>query len=206
MENQYEKITETAANLFTQYGIRSVTIDSVCEELRISKKTFYNYFAQKEDLVDAVLDSIEKQMFSRFRGMLYAENAIESLIQILKEIKKNVECKPPAMYYDLNKYYGNILKKHEELRKTKMREWFEQNLRQGIKEGHYRENIDIELISLFHAQQINTTLPAMKEAAQNFSKKRLLDFYIDLIIHLIANENGIQYFEEHYAAEEKLRS
>ncbi|NDV46664.1 TetR/AcrR family transcriptional regulator [Paludibacter sp. 221] len=198
MENQYEKIVETAKKLFHQYGIRSVTIDNVCEELRISKKTFYNYFAQKEDLVDAVQDYTEKQVFAKLRGLLYSNNAIESLILIMKEMKKAVECKSPVMYYDLKKYYSHIYEKHDNIRKKEVSDWFMLNMRQGIKEGFYRDNIDIELISMFHALQLSTTFAAMKEQAQNYSKRRILDFYIDLIIRLIANEKGIKYFEEHY--------
>jgi len=198
MENK-QKTIETAANLFKQYGIRSVTVDNVCEELRISKKTFYTYFPQKEDLVDAILEHTEKQFFDKFRGLLYSGNAIESLMQLIKEIKKALDCKSPIMYYDLKKYYSNLLKKHEDIRKNQIEEWFSQNLRQGIEEGYYRENIDVELASMFHVLQLNTTFSAMKEASQNFPKRRVLDFYIDLIVHLIGNEKGIKYFEKHYS-------
>jgi len=198
MENQYDKIIETAENLFKQYGIRSVSIDNVCEELRISKKTFYNYFAQKEELVDAVLEKTEKEVFNHMRGLLYTNNAIESLIKIIKEMKKAVDCKSEVLYYDMNKYYGHILKKHEDMRKKEVGNWFAMNLQQGIKEGYYRDNIDVELISIFHALQLTTTFSAMKDVVMNYPKKRILDFYIDLIIHLIANEKGLKYFEEHY--------
>ncbi len=198
MEKQYNKIVETATELFKKYGIRSVSIDNVCEELRISKKTFYNYFAQKEDLVDAVQGKMEKQVFDKLRGLLYTNNAINSLIVIIKEMKKAVDCKSDVMYYDLNKYYSHILKKHEDITQKEISEWFAINIRQGIKEGYYRDNIDIELLSMFQALQLGTTFSAMKDTAQSYPKKRLLDFYIDLIIHLIANEKGLKYFEENY--------
>ncbi len=51
-----EQITATAKELFLQYGIRSVSVDDICKELRMSKKTFYQYFGQKEELINHLLE------------------------------------------------------------------------------------------------------------------------------------------------------
>ncbi len=75
---------------------------------------------------------------------------------------------------------------------------FEENIKQGIAEGFYRENLDVELVSLFHAMQMKTTIEMMQETQKKYSRKRLLDFYIDLLIHLIANEKGMEYVERNY--------
>jgi hypothetical protein len=74
---------------------------------------------------------------------------------------------------------------------------FQQNLKQGIEEGYYRDDLDVELISLFHSIQIRNTFDMMQQANKKYSKKRLIDFFIDLMIHLIANEKGLKYMEEH---------
>ena len=80
---------------------------------------------------------------------------------------------------------------------------FEHNLIQGIEEGYYRKDLDIELASFFHSVQMKTTFELMQENQKKYSKKRMMDFYIDLIIHLIANEQGLKYLEENYYNEEK---
>ena len=79
MESQQEMIVSTACRLFEQFGIRSVSIDNVCNELRISKKTFYTYFPQKEDLVDAVLNYQRDINHEKFGKMFRNKNAIDSL-------------------------------------------------------------------------------------------------------------------------------
>ena len=72
-----DRILETAESLFDARGVRDVTIDDVCRQLSISKKTFYQFYAQKEDLVGAVVQkriADSQQYFSRiFRG----KNAVE---------------------------------------------------------------------------------------------------------------------------------
>ncbi len=50
-----DKILKTASDLFLKYGLRSVSIDDICNELHISKKTFYAHFKQKEELVESLL-------------------------------------------------------------------------------------------------------------------------------------------------------
>ena len=201
MENQSDNIVIAAVRLFEQFGIRSVSIDNVCSELHISKKTFYTYFPQKEDLVDAVLSHQKKNNYEMFKKLFKNKNAIDSLILIIKEIKKNLECESQTMFFDLEKYYPKVYEKHREKNTEEIRKGFEMNLRQGVDEGYYREDLDIELISLFHSLQIKNTFELMQQFPKKFTKKRLVDFFIDLMIHLIANEKGLKYMEEHYNKE-----
>ena len=198
MEELNLKIIETANRLFNQFGTRSVSIDNVCSELRISKKTFYLHFTQKEDLVDAVLSFQEKKYYDKFEKLFKNKNAIDSLILIIKEIKKTLETESQTMCYDLEKYYPKVHEKHELQRAKNMKMGFEMNINQGIAEGLYREDLDIELISLFHSIQIKNTFEMMLQSSKRYSKKQLLDFFFDLMIHLIANEKGLKYMEENY--------
>ena len=55
MENQKQQIIKTAGEMFFRIGIRSVSIDDICRELGMSKKTFYVYFAGKDELVAQLL-------------------------------------------------------------------------------------------------------------------------------------------------------
>lgn len=197
MDEQKELILQTSYRLFLQSGVRNVSIDEVCSELRISKKTFYVHFAQKEDLVDHVVRYDDTKRLEKYEKSLKDKNAIDSLIYIIKEIRKDTECTPHLLWNDVHKFYPKVFEKHNNEKLQKMRLGFEQNLIQGINEGYYREDLDVELVSLFHTVQISHSFGDMQANAK-YSKKRLLDFFIDLIIHLIANEKGLKYLQEHY--------
>lgn len=198
METQQELIVSTASRLFEQFGIRSVSIDNVCTELRISKKTFYSYFPQKEDLVEAVLLYQRNIQHEKFVKMFKNKNAIESLIISIKEIKRGAGHESVAMCYDLEKYYPKVNEKYEQDSRQIMRSGFERFLKQGIEEGYFREDLDVELIAFFHALQVKNTFEQMSQDPKKYNKKRILDFFIDLMIHLIANEKGLKYMEENY--------
>lgn len=203
MDNLKESIIETASKMFEQYGIRNTSVESVCSELRISKKTFYTYFSQKEDLVNAVLVYKTETNFESFGKMFKNKNAIDSLILIIGEIRKNGDKPSDLMCHDLEKYYPHISEKQEQITRENIRIGFEQNLRQGIEEGFYRVDLDIELISYFHSIQIKKTFEIMRQESRKYSKKRLIEFFIDLMIHLIANEKGLKYMEDYNPKEQK---
>jgi len=106
-----------------------------------------------------------------------------------------------TMYYDLKKYYPRVFEKQMLKNTEEIRLGFEINLRQGISEGFYREDLDIELISLFHSLQIKNTFELMQQSQKKYTKKRIIEFFIDLMIHMIANEKGLQYMKDHSATE-----
>lgn len=203
MDEQKELILQTASKMFIQSGIRNVSISDVCAELRISKKTFYLHFLQKEDLVDAIITYDKQKRLDRYEKSMKGKNAIDTLIFIIKEIKKDVDCTPHLLWSDIQKFYPKIFEKHNTEKLNNIRLGFEINLKQGMAEGFYREDMDVELVSLFHSVQMKNSFELMEQVSKKYSKKRLLDFFIDLMIHVIANEKGLAYMKEHYFREQE---
>ena len=196
MEILKENIIQTANNQFQRMGIRNVSIDDVCSELRISKKTFYRYFNKKEDLVDAVIEHDRALHQAKLQKNIKDKNAIEIFVCMVKELKKSAECTPVLFWHDVEKFYPALFQKHNQIKQDNVRNIFENNIRQGIAEGYYRENLDIELLSFFHTVQIRNTFEMMMQSQLKFSLKRITDFFIDMIIRLVANEKGMKYIEE----------
>ena len=53
-----KSIVVTSTELFLTLGFKSVTMDDIAEEMKISKKTIYMFFANKEALVQSVVFSM----------------------------------------------------------------------------------------------------------------------------------------------------
>ena len=191
-----QHIIQSAYSKFMQFGIRSVSIDDICNELRISKKTFYRIFSKKEDLVEATIGFQVSFLAEKFEKMYRHKNAIDALIVIIKEVKKHSHPDCTAYYYDLEKYYPSIFNRLKERKSEWIRLSFEKNLRQGIEEGFYRQDLDIELSSMFHAVQLNNSYKDILNHHPKIPVKRMNDFYIDMIVRLITNEKGLKYVEE----------
>lgn len=114
-------------------GIRSVSIDDICRQLGISKKTFYVYFESKDQLVQEGIHlherMIEAQFLEKVRG--------KSIIQILHEwgtiaskSEKDIEQPPPIMY-DLQKYYPALFESHKAYLNKMMAKIWSSLLRRG---------------------------------------------------------------------------
>ena len=111
MEDKKKFILEQVGKLYLRHGIRSVTMDDVAMELGISKKTLYQYFKDKENLVDQVVDTYflnnpnfrlnEKEGLNAIDRIM---NVRSHMIKMFKLIQNNLE-------YDLKKSYPKVFKK-----------------------------------------------------------------------------------------------
>jgi len=193
-----ENIIQAALSQFHQRGIRSVSVDDICATLRISKKTFYQYFKTKEELIEEIILQVQQEFVGRCMRQQKDKNSIDTFIMNIREIKRAMEKESFLFWHDLKKYYPALHSKYFDMQRDVVRTTFEQNIRKGMEEGFYREDIDVEMLSYFHTVQMRYTFETMIEDQQRFSLKRVVDFFIDLMVHLIVNEKGLKYLEENY--------
>lgn len=194
------KIIEEALRLFNSNGIRRTSIDVVCNYLRISKKTFYSYFATKEQLIEEIMTFHIQEISQGYEKMMRGKNAIECMLMMIKKTYKINESHNSILRDDFEKYYPKLYSKFKSQFLTMFRLSFEQNLRQGIAEGFYRKELDIELLSAFQVFYTGSRTKNDFEARMlnTFSRKRVLDFFNDVFIRTIVNDAGMKYFEENY--------
>jgi len=91
---KFQKITETAHDLFMRHGIKRVTIEEICRTATVSKMTFYKYFSNKNDLAIFVLDSIFTKGENRYHDIMaqdrpYSEK-VKDIIKMKLESSKDV--------------------------------------------------------------------------------------------------------------------
>ena len=80
-ENEIKKkIVRGAENLFTKYGVRSISMDDIARHLSVSKKTLYQHFEDKEDIVTSAVQSHIERIMGEFDAIqLSAVDAIDEL-------------------------------------------------------------------------------------------------------------------------------
>lgn len=144
-----EKILKGAENLFLKYGVRSISMDDIARHLAVSKKTLYQHFADKEDMVTTVcvlhMESNRKE-FDAIRES--SANAIDELARISICLKRNMEETNPSLMFDLQKFHPKAWAAWIEFKKNVIYESVKQNLEQGIQEGYYRPEINTEILSV----------------------------------------------------------
>ena len=150
------RILEQARDLFMQYGLKSVSMDDISNRLGMSKKTLYQYFADKEELVAAVVLSIinhNKQTCEL--SISKSKDAIHEMFLAMEDVSELFSRMNPSILFDLGKYYPKAFQIFHRHKNDFIYNVIRKNLERGIKEGLYRNDLQVEIISRL---RLETTL------------------------------------------------
>ena len=193
MNKEFGKILEKVSALYRKYGIKSVTMDDVAHELGISKKTLYQYVSDKSELVEKAVEYTRHCNFSSLKDMKTMNgNAIEQLIEVSQRVNSLMKDHSPSYEYDLKKYYPEIFQNLMAARRKVMYESMLANIRQGKKEGVYREELDEVIISKLHLLRMENL-----QSSEIFNEEEMhtAKFFRELFIyhiHGLATLKGLE--------------
>jgi AcrR family transcriptional regulator len=197
MEEKKTEILKSVVKLFHKYGIRSVTMDDVASEFGISKKTLYQYFKNKEELVSEVINYfIENPGYHLPDGS--TGNPIERVFLLRKHIAGFLKSYNNNLDFDLKKQYPVIYKKVKEFKRLKIFNDTLADLVEGKRLGLFRESIDAEFISKLNVGRILLTFNPEQGifTDRELSSIDWFDKTIDYHFHGICTEKGLKYYEE----------
>lgn len=204
MDEKVQHIIEKVSALYMSYGIRSVTMDDVARELGISKKTLYECFADKNDLVAKFLDYHENRLGSALNCIYKSKlNAIDALLEISKIINNFLKGINPAINFDLQKYHPEIWQKLIKYKSIHMYDNVLSNLRQGMKEGLYRSDMLPEIIARIYVSRVEISMEPGLGESFNYMSTDVFNELINYHIRGIASKKGIEYLEKKIAHEHK---
>ena len=193
-----ERIQKKAQELFRRYGVRSVTMDEIASHLGVSKKTIYQYFSDKDELVIEVADSIIKYAEQCCDShCVHAENAIAELFQAMQFGQQMFQEINPAMLFDLEKYHPQAYKNFLQYKHQYMLKIIERNLLRGIREELYRDDINVDIITRF---RLETMLLPLQSEIFPPAKYKVHDVHTILMEHFlfgIASQKGYKLIEKY---------
>ena len=150
MNEGKEQILKVAIERMQQVGIRSVSVDDICHELGMSKKTFYVYFASKDDLVQAILHKHEQKVAHDLDNALSKRTITQVIVEWAKiaQSTQKKDLKTPAMMYDLEKYYPQLFAAHKKVMRQTAEKILVRFLGKGVSEGIFRAEIDVDVVAM----------------------------------------------------------
>lgn len=142
-----ELIIETATKSFVENGVKSVTIDKIVKELHTSKRTIYNHFSDKIELLRACLNQYHANVKLENEEIIESsENVIEAMAHLHHKIVQRSYQVNPSFFNDVKSYYPGLL--HESYRSNG--EYAHQQLvflaQWGIRDGIFRKDMDVEVV------------------------------------------------------------
>lgn len=186
-----KRIAETGFSLFRQYGVRAITLDEIALQLGISKKTIYEHFTGKDELVTEILRQRIEHVQDLFQELTTrSRDAIEAnllMIQFLDGLFRNMN---PVVVVDLQKYHQDAFQIYQDHMYGFVVNAVRKNLARGIAEGLYREDMDQEIMARFRVESSNMCFKPGIFPKDHFEMSRVQRQLLEHFLFGIATEKG----------------
>jgi len=185
------ELVTKARNLFFSYGLKSVSMDDLARMSCTSKKTIYQHVADKNELVDRVVeDLIRCHKEAMDQSGEAAKDAVHELV-----LKSRVPFVTLAsinwnFFYELEKFFPAAWQKLIAHRQQVMLPSIIKNLERGIAEGLYREGLDTQFTALIRLQQIATALNPKDFTQTTTDALKLMNSLTEFYLHGIVTTKG----------------
>lgn len=186
-----EKILKGAEDLFMKYGIRSISMDDIARSVGVSKKTLYQYFEDKEDLVSMVSKSHLERSTKQYDDLrVTSANSIEELARLSVCLKKDMEEMNPAMLYDIQKFHPKAWNIWLEYKNKFIRESVVRNLKQGIEDGYIRDEVNPEILASVRIELVQLAFSQEIFPREKFSLAEVQGQIFDHFVFGLVTEKG----------------
>jgi len=150
-----QRIEDQARELFMRFGIRSVSMDDIAGAVGMSKKTIYASFADKDALVEAVIGRHLSESEQKVRELIEASsNAVEEILLTIRMFESQFRNLNPIVLHDLRKFHPSAYRLIEEHKWKFVLETMRVNMQRGIREGVFRADMDVEVMSRFQLESM----------------------------------------------------
>ena len=153
--SQTERIISGGEELFLKAGIKSVTMDDIAKHLGMSKKTIYQFFRDKNELVIALVQKKLKEDEDKMVEIVAKSgNVIEGMINMMKCSEDIFSRINPIVIHDLQKYHPDAWKQFQNFKSGVIVQTLEELLKKGIEQGYIRADIDVKIIARMRMIQV----------------------------------------------------
>lgn len=195
---QHNRIIEKSVEKFMHFGIRTISLDDIANDLAISKKTIYKYFDNKADLVKAVTEHIINNVeYSCGTCFASSSNAVSELLNLIEFINGFFTNINPSVMYDLEKYYPESYAIFRKSQDEVVLNQIKDNLKKGIQEELYRADLDIDIVAKLRIGQIQLPFNTDLFNPEEFEIRKVQLVSLELYMMGIVTEKGNKIIEQY---------
>lgn len=191
-----ERILEKAGAKFYQYGIKNVSMNDLAASLGISKRTLYENFKDKEEILRLYLENKRVKNADIVNEMVeQSANIIEVFLYFI-DFQKKAEMPSIRFYQDIEKYYPSI---HQDILKNMEdnKIYLKEALKKGIEEGYIREGLNLEVAAFLVEESNHTYMRALYIKKPIFSFQELFFTMMINFIRGISTNKGIDIIDKY---------
>ena len=192
-----EKILNTAAEMFLNYGFKSVTMDDIAEKLGISKKTIYTHYSTKSKLVLATSHHVFENINCGIENIRKKkQNPIKENFEIKRYVIHHLKDSKTSPHFQLKKYYPKAFESLKNKQFELLDNCISDNIHRGIEGGYYRKDMPIDFISRIHFVGMMGIKDTDLFPIELYSPSTLMDYFMEYHMRAICTPKGIETLEE----------
>ena len=178
-----DRILQGAEELFFKYGIKSITMDDIAKHLAISKKTIYQFYSDKNELVNTLMTAKLKEDECEFREIQQeSANMIEEVFNMMKHIGIMFSKTNPKIFYDLQKYHPGAWAQFLKFKQDCMAKMIETSIERGKSEGLVRNDVNSKVLSIMRIEQVEMGLNPNVFPPDKF---KIVDIQLAMLDHFL---------------------
>lgn len=188
-----QRILEIAMAQFARFGVRTITMEDLARQAGISKKTIYQEFDDKKDLVKAVFAAILEQDRKRLQFILeQGDGVIEHLVQTSKMMRERLTSINPLVILEVQKYFPEAWNLFESFKEETIQQDLIKVLERGKELGYFRPEIDSKVLARVRLTQVTSAFDPKNFAEPDYNLVEEQMIILDHFLHGIFTEKGRQ--------------
>ena len=145
--NLKERIPDVAMQLFTERGINAVRMDDVAQAMSISKRTIYELYATKEELLcEVVVKHFKQRVDNMELALAHCTNVMEILLEVYRMKVRDFKNTNPLFFAEMVRYPQ--VKKFLDEQNNVMRDNSYEFIQRGVDEGYFRADLNYQMAVL----------------------------------------------------------
>jgi AcrR family transcriptional regulator len=196
--DQLQKILTSAVELFRQYGMKAITMDDIARRAGISKKTLYQHFANKNEVVNESVQWYKDQVCDMCNmQMAESDNAIEAMVKMLAFMDNMNKEMNPMLLFELQRYFPDAYKTFREQLEVRDVGMLRDNIQRGIEEGLFRPEINPDLMARY---RLESSLMILQPNLLVNNRNELISVALEIGEHFlygIMTEKGIKLYHKY---------
>ncbi len=195
------RILEHATQLFLKYGVKSITMDDIAKELGISKKTIYQSFSSKADIVYQTAKSFFLKEIAQAEVICNeASNAVDELLRTLQWTINTLTHISPSLIMEVEKYYPQTWEVFTHFQQDYLLRLAQENLERGISEGYFRDDLNIDIVARIRILQIQASLSTQIFPLDQFDPISVQREILEVYAYSILTQKGKEVYHQYLTA------
>ena len=200
-----DRILNKTYELFTKFGFHKVTMQEIADSMGMSKKTLYKFFEGKEQIIREIIENKKCDIDNYLEKLWANENLdfVEKISSMMNFIRTQLPNMRGPLFEDLKKNLPEIWTEINESRKKYIREKYSRLIREGIKKGSVRKDLDEEVVMLVYINAIHNILVPEILSELPLTAEQVFDTIVSTLFMGIFTDEGREKYQKHLLEEEQ---